>query len=144
MATAVAFERSREQRLLTAEEFLEWLEPGVFADLVGGEIFMHSPVNMRHARLLNVTDHLLRSYIEEEDLGELHREAVAVRLSARDVFMPDLAFYTKAQTARLLPTYVPFAPTFVIEALSPSTAIHDTRRKLAATEVHGLKQYRTL
>src|SRR5204863_6273910 len=67
--------------------------------------------------------------------------AVAVRLSARDVFMPDLAFYTKAQTARLLPTYVPFAPTFVIEALSPSTAINDTRRKFAAYEFHGVKEY---
>src|SRR5437667_5309833 len=112
MATAVAPARSREQRLLTSEEFLEWLEPGVFADLIGGEIFMHSPVNLRHARLVNFIDCLLRLYSEQEDLGELHRESVAIRLSTRETFMPDLAFFTKSQAARLAETHAPFAPTF--------------------------------
>ncbi len=53
---------------------------------------MHSPVNLRHARLINFVDGLLRAYIEEENLGELHRETVAVRLSLRETFMPDLAY----------------------------------------------------
>ena len=102
---------------------------------------MHSPVNLRHARLMNFTDHLLWSYSEEEDLGELHRESVAVRLSVREMFMPDLAFFTKAQTARLTATHAPFAPTFVLETLSPATALNDTGRKFAAYELHGVQEY---
>lgn len=140
MATALAIARP-VQNLLTSEDFLDWLEPGVRADLIGGEIIMHSPVNLRHARLLNFVDHLLRSYIEHEDLGELHREAVAVRLSVRETFLPDLAFFTKGQAARLAPTHAPFAPTFVLEALSPTTAHNDTGRKFAAYELHGVQEY---
>jgi hypothetical protein len=43
--------------LWTADEFLEWLEPGVFADLIDGEILMHSPVSLLHANLANFLDH---------------------------------------------------------------------------------------
>src|SRR2546425_1087535 len=78
--------------LLTSEEFLDWLQPGVHADLIGGEIHMHSPVQLRHANLINFVERLLAAYIEHEELGVLHREAVAVRLSLRETFMPDLAF----------------------------------------------------
>src|ERR1700741_2452198 len=124
--------RSSANRLLTSEEFLGWLQPGVFADLIGGEILMLSPVNLRHARLVNFMDRLLGAYVEHEDLGELHRESVAVRLSTRETFMPDLAFFTKFQAARLAETHSPFAPTFVLEALSPRTASRDKGPKFAA------------
>src|SRR4051812_39698973 len=107
---------------MTSEEFLEWLEPGVFADLIGGEIVMHSPVNLRHARLVNFLDCLLRLYIEHRDLGELHRESVAIRLSIRETSLPDLAYFTRGQAARLTATHAPFPPTFVMEALSAGTA----------------------
>jgi Uma2 family endonuclease len=127
--------------LLTSEEFLDWLQPGVHADLIAGEIFMHSPVNLRHANLINFIDHLLRSYIEQEELGVLHREVVAVRLSLRETFMPDLAFFTKQQAARFAEAHVPVAPTFVLEALSPATAQNDKRRKFSAYEFHGVQEY---
>ena len=102
---------------------------------------MHSPVNMRHARLVNFMDSLLRQYIEREALGELHRESVAIRLSIRETFLPDLAYVTKAQSGRLAETHVPFAPTFVLEALSPRTAENGTGRKFAAYELHGVQEY---
>jgi Uma2 family endonuclease len=128
-------------RFLTSEQFLDWLEPGLHADLIGGEIHMHSPVNLRHANLVNFLDHLLRSFLEEHPLGVLHRETVAVRLSVRETFLPDLSYFTKSQAARLLPTHAPFAPTFVIEALSPATADNDRQRKFAAYELHGVQEY---
>ncbi|MDQ3623259.1 MAG: Uma2 family endonuclease [Verrucomicrobiota bacterium] len=145
MSTAVAVPKKARlpgaQRLMTSEEFLEWLQPGVFADLINGEIVMHSPVDLRHARLTNFLDRLLGAYIEQEDLGELHRESVAVRLSSRETFLPDLAYFTKAQAGRLLETHVPFAPTFVAEVLSPRTAKNDTGRKFTAYELHGVQEY---
>lgn len=126
---------------MTAEEFLDWLQPGVHADLIQGETVMHSPVNFRHADLLNFVDYLLRSYIEAHKLGRLYREVVAVRLSPRQVFLPDLAFFTNAQVARLASTHAAFAPTLVVEALSPRTAHLDSGPKFAAYELHGVEEY---
>jgi len=97
MSTTVSMSDVEQHSLLTAEEFLHWLQPGVHADLIDGEIVMHSPVSLRHADLLNFVDHLLRSYIETKKLGRLYREVVAVRLSIRQVYMPDLAFFTNEQ-----------------------------------------------
>ncbi|HVY71494.1 MAG TPA: Uma2 family endonuclease [Verrucomicrobiae bacterium] len=127
--------------LLTSEEFLDWLQPGVHADLIEGKIFMHSPVSRKHSRLVNFLSSLLTIYLEQEDLGELHREVVAVRLGVRETFLPDLAYFTKGQVARLAETHAPFAPTFVAEVLSPSTASNDTEHKFAAYEAHGVQEY---
>ncbi|MFN0080846.1 MAG: hypothetical protein ACKVY0_30630 [Prosthecobacter sp.] len=54
----------------TSEQFLESLQPGVFADLIGGEISMHSPGNLRHATLVSFMDHLLRSILMEQETTE--------------------------------------------------------------------------
>jgi Uma2 family endonuclease len=102
---------------------------------------MHSPVNLRHARLLNFLDRLLAGYIERCKLGELYREVVAVRLSSRNVFLPNLAFFTPEQVARLSPAHAPFAPTLVVEALSPYSDDRDTGPKFAAYEEHGVREY---
>ena len=59
-------EVSIAQQLWTADEFLSWLEPGVFADLIDGQIIMHSPVSLLHGV----------SYIWERDL---HAELGAVQ-----------------------------------------------------------------
>ena len=141
MPTLVSMSDTEQQELWTAEEFLQWLKPGVHADLISGEIVMHSPVNLRHADLLNFLDRLLAAYIELRTLGRLYREVVAVRLSARLVFLPDLAFFTTEQLPRLKPTHAPIAPTFVVEVLSPGTANKDVSDKFAAYEQHGVLEY---
>ena len=114
MPTAVSIDNVVERQLWTADDFLGWLEPGIHADLIDGEKFMHSPVNLRHARLLNFMDHLMRSY---------------------------LAFFTNEQVAGLRHTHAPFAPTLVVEALSPNTADRDVGPKFAAYEEHGVQEY---
>ena len=132
---------SEQQRLWTAEEFLDWLKPDVQAELITGEIFMHSLVSLKHARLLNFMDCLLHSFIEPRDLGELHREVVAVRLSSRDVFLPDLCFFTKDQLPQFRATFIPVTPVFVLEAISPRSQQYDAGPKLAVYEVHGVREY---
>lgn len=149
MSTVVSKARSKgataakiNGRMITSEEFLDWLEPGTLADLIGGQIFMHSPVNLRHASLVNFLDRLLAAYLEEADVGGvLHRETVAVRLSARETFMPDLGYFTASQVSRMGSTHAAFAPLFVVEALSPSTAKRDLGMKFAAYELHDVQEY---
>ena len=142
MPTLVSTDATFEYQLHTADEFLDWLEPGKHADLIGGETFMHSPVNFKHARLLNFLDYLLRRYLDHSKLGgELFREVVAVKLSARNVFEPDLSWFSPEQVPNLLPTHAPFAPLWVCEALSPRTADRDVGPKFTAYEDHGVKEY---
>ena len=130
-----------EARLWTAEEFLDWLDPGVKAELIDGEKHMHFPVNLKHARLTNFFHMLIALYVEHRKLGEVHRELVAIRLSPRNVFMPDIGFFNNEQVKGLQPTFAPFAPTFVAEVLSPWSEERDTNWKFARYEEHGVQEY---
>ena len=141
MPTLVSESKTIRHELWTADDFLEWLEPGVHADLIDGEKFMHSPVSLRHADLLNFVDRLLAAYIEKHRLGRLYREVVAVRLGSRNVFLPDLAFIPAAKLAALPDSHIPFAPALVVEVLSPRTADRDVGPKFAAYEEHGVDEY---
>ncbi|TVQ19564.1 MAG: Uma2 family endonuclease, partial [Spirochaetaceae bacterium] len=125
MPTRVSASASTEYELLTASDFLDWLEPGRRADLIDGEVFVHSPVSTRHAQLLNFVDRLMGIYIDRHGLGTLFREAVAVKLGGRNVFLPDLAFYTANRADAIRPTHVEGAPDLVVEVLSPRTAERD-------------------
>lgn len=142
MPTLVSESSSIERSLWTADDFLDWLSPGVHADLIDGEKFMHSPVNLEHARLLNLVDFLLRSWLEQEKIGgELFREVVAIRLDSRNVMLPDLAWFSPDQIAGLAPSHAPFAPRWVCEVLSPRTASRDVGPKFAAYETSGVDEY---
>ncbi len=141
MPTTVSTSDKTHFQLWTAEDFLDWLKPGVHADLIDGEKFTHSPVNLKHANLLNFVDHLLRSHLERHRLGVLYREVVAVKLGSRNVFLPDLCYFTPEQVPLLLETHAPVAPTLVVEALSARTADRDVGPKFAAYEEHGVKEY---
>jgi Putative restriction endonuclease len=108
MPTLVSESASIERERWTATDFLDWLQPGVHADLIDGEEFMHSPGSLKNARLTNFLDHLLRSWLERTTFGgELHREMVAVRLDSRNVFLPDLCWFDAEQKARLPETHAP-------------------------------------
>lgn len=141
MPTYVSLSTSTEYELLSADEFLEWLEPGKHADLIDGEIEMHSPVSIRHARLTNFVDSLLRQYIDRRRLGELFREVVAVKLSSRNVFLPDLAFYAADRLDLIRENHIDGAPDLVVEVLSPRTGERDIGVKFAEYEQHGVREY---
>ena len=79
--------------------------------------------------------------MDRHRLGVLYREVVAVRLSLRNVFLPDLAFYRADRRGRLRANHIEGAPDLVVEALSPSTAERDTGPKFAAYEEHGVTEY---
>lgn len=141
MQTAVSFPEQTASELLTAEQFLDWLEEDIHADLINGEKFMHSPVNIRHAILLNFVERLMALYVEHRKAGIILCEGWAVRLSPRNVFLPDLCYFTPEQTRALRETFAPFAPTLVVEAISPSSSQRDAVQKFSAYEEHGVNEY---
>ena len=66
---------------------------------------------------------------------------VAVKLGSRNVYLPDLAFVPVSRVSDLATTHIPFAPSLVVEALSPRTAERDVGPKFAAYEEHGVAEY---
>jgi len=131
--------------LWTDREFLDWLAPGMHADLIDGEKHMHSPVSLAHADLVNFLEYLLRRWMEQSGCGgRLYQEVVAVRLSQRNVFLPDLCWFSPDQVAQLLPSHAPLAPRWVCEVLSPRTGDRDLGPKFSAYEEHGVREYWTL
>lgn len=129
------------RKLLTAEDFLEWLEPGTLADLIDGEVVMRSPVSIRHALLFNFVDRLLGIYVDQHRLGFLYRGMVAVRLDPRNVFQPGLAYYRAVRRAAIRDDHVEGAPNLVVEVLSPRTAGRGPGSKLPAYEQYGVLEY---
>ena len=66
---------------------------------------------------------------------------VAVRLSSRDVVLPDLAFYRADRVDRLHQSHIDGSPDLDVEAWSPRTAKRDTGPKVAAYQQHGVSEY---
>lgn len=89
--------------------------------------------------LLNFLDGILRAYIDRRRIGFLYRESVAVRLSSRNVFLPDLAFYRAERRHQIRDTEG--APDLVVEVLSPRTADRDVGPNFAEYEQHGVEEY---
>jgi Uma2 family endonuclease len=141
MPTVASIEKNRLHEFFTAEEFLDWLKPGVFADLINGRKVMHSPVSIAHGRLTNFLDRLLASYIDRKKLGELHRAAITIRLNNRNVFMPDLAFFLTGQEQHFQENHIPIAPTWVAEILLPNTKDKDLIEKFTWYELSGVEEY---
>jgi Uma2 family endonuclease len=137
----IAVDEKTHRELWTAEEFLEWLEPEEFVELIEGERYLHSPVAFRHSGLLNFVDLLLAMYVETRGLGRLYREVVPVKLSPRNVFLPDLAFYTNKQLPRLGATHASEAPVLAVEAVSRSSARRDRGAKYLEYERAGVVEY---
>jgi Uma2 family endonuclease len=125
----------------TADEFIAWLQPGVHADLLDGEVYMHSPANIRHAELLNFVFVLMTLYVQARKLGSVQRENWVVRLSSRRVVMPDLCYFRPEQRAAFQETYSPVAPTLVVEAVSPWSLDRDRLLKFSAYEERGVNEY---
>jgi len=137
----LALPKKAPGRLITSEQFLDWVDEDTRADLIGGQIFMHSPVSLRHADLLNFLHPLTVGFVQELELGVVHRENVAVRLSVRETFLPDLAYFTNEQRVHFHENHIATQPTLAVEVLSPSTADNDRIRKFAAYELHQVQEY---
>jgi Uma2 family endonuclease len=94
---------------------------------------------------VNFLEYLMRRWMEHTGCGgELFQEVVAVRLSQRNVFLPDLCWFGPDQIPQLLPSHAPVAPRWVCEVLSPRTGDRDLGPKFSAYEEHGVHEYWTL
>ncbi|MBE7531248.1 MAG: Uma2 family endonuclease [Chloroflexi bacterium] len=123
------------------ESFYDWLTEDIKAEFINGEVVVQTPAKKQHTdAVVNLTS-LLRTFVDEHDLGFLGSETVLVALTRND-YLPDVAFYGVEKSKNLSPQQVKYpAPDFVAEVLSPGTEHVDRGIKFEDYAAHGVGEY---
>ncbi len=125
---------------MTAEEFFRYAPEDQKAELIDGVMIVHSPPLVVHERLQIFLLTLLRSYVEEHDLGEVLGSRTPVELEADQAPEPDILFVAKERLDIIQPKGVFGTPDLVIEILSAGTVQYDRGPKFRAYERAGVRE----
>jgi len=125
---------------MTAAEFFRDAPETQKAELINGVMIVHSPALDIHERLLLFLVTLLRTYVEDHNLGEVRGSRTAVELAQDQVYEPDILFVSRERSDIIQPKGVVGAPDLVIEILSASTVSHDRGAKLRGYERAGVRE----
>lgn len=134
--------RQHPGRRMTEEEFVDWCGEKTRAEWVDGEIVMMAPVSDAHDSLQGWLVSVLRSFVEERELGEVRGPEFMVRLgSPRRRRLPDVLFVAKARLSIIKPSCLEGAPDLVVEIVSPDSEVRDLREKYEDYEQAGVREY---
>jgi Uma2 family endonuclease len=125
---------------ITYDDYRTLPDDGNRYEIIGGELFMTSPIT-QHQRISQRIERALDNYIQEHKLGEYFHAPMDVVLSMRDVVQPDIFYISNQRTHIISQKNVVEAPDLVIEILSESTEIIDRTRKKTLYEKYGVNEY---
>lgn len=125
---------------MTSEEFFRYAPDGQTAELIDGVMIIHSPPLVIHERLQGFLLTLLRTFVEENDLGEILGSRTPVELEIDQTFEPDILFIAKERLDIVETKGVFGAPDLAIEILSAGTASYDRGPKFRAYERAGVRE----
>lgn len=121
-------------RLLTAEEFFEMPEiPGVWYELVRGEVVEVSGTDGEHGDFVLAIVTLLHAFIRPRRLGKLYADGVGfiIRRDPDTVRIPDVAFVARSRVpvSGSPKKHWPLAPDLAVEIVSPGDRRHAVEEK---------------
>ena len=126
---------------MTEEEFEAWCDEDVKAEYVDGEVIVHSPLSTRHSDAVWFIGYLLKTIVQQHDLGRVLGPEVQVRLRPGLRRVPDLLFVAKARADRIQPTLIEGAPDLIVEIVSPDSVERDWREKYLEYQTAGVGEY---
>lgn len=110
-------------------------------ELVDGELLVTSAPSNRHQRVLFELAVRLRTYLQQQRVGEVLMGPVDLRLRRGTRFEPDLCVIP-APNGRLTTAAEPIPrPLLICEAVSPSSGRHDRFTKRRAFQRDGIPDY---
>jgi len=114
--------------LMTVDEFAQ-MQAAETEDyeLVDGELIPLPTGTPRHAKIRDLTGHLLWTYFRGKPVGVAIGE-IDCKITDDTVRRPDLSVFLRQIDEDKIP--VPFAPDIAVEVLSPSERAMDLRRKV--------------
>lgn len=125
---------------MTTTEFFQDAPETRKAELIDGVMVMPPPPLDTHESLQGFLFTLLRTYVEEHELGIVRGSRTAVELAADQVYEPDVLFIAHERLSILKDKGVFGAPDLVIEILSASTAAYDRNAKLRGYERAAVRE----
>src|SRR5438105_11707177 len=103
----------------TEEEFDQISNEDIKAELLDGELIVHSAASLRHDNLCTFLSFLVRGYADRRQLGMVYGANNAVmRLASHRKLAPDLMFISVKRLSRTTGKEVEGVPDLVIEVLS--------------------------
>jgi Uma2 family endonuclease len=126
--------------LVTFEQFEQFPDDGLKHELLKGEHIVVRPAKLRHTRIQQKLSDLLRPYVHEHQLGEVHIEA-GFRLSSDSWLQPDVSFVRAAQIRTADPDgYYQGAPAIAVEVASESNTAAQLDMKMEMYFSYGSEE----
>ena len=126
---------------VTEEMFDEMVDEDTKADLLDGEMIVHSPASPRHDDLSGFLRMLMRGYAGKRRLGKVLGPDSLIRLARGRKFGPDIFFFEKHRIpVPLPPKEFKGVPDQILEILSPSNRDYDLEEKRPAYRKAGVKE----
>lgn len=127
----------------------EWMEADYFAlpdttrivELSEGKITVSPPPSPRHQETVGNLYSMLRSYVEDRNLGRVFFAPIAVRLWEGKIREPDVLFVRVEHTGRVGDTFIDGPPDWVAEVISPGSRRVDEVDKVAEYAQAGVPEY---
>lgn len=134
-------QQALESETKSRHNFREWIDEGMKAEFINGEIVVHSPVKKKHLEVTRFLGGLLNVFSLLKKLGTIWTEKAMIALTRND-YEPDIVFFNQAK-ADLFETNQMFfpAPDFIVEILSKKTASKDKGIKKQDYAAHGVQEY---
>lgn len=98
-------------------------------ELHDGEIVVMSPTSAIPSLIALRFGRFLLDFVEEHDLGYVSGADGTFMLDPHTVYVPDVAFISKAKLTAAPTRYFPTAPDVAVEVLSPTDSVRAVQRK---------------
>lgn len=147
MATTIApaidrYEPEVTRRRASYEEYLELAGETRIAEWVDGEFIEYMPPSTEHQDLAGFLFHLMRSFVNELDLGKVGLAPTEIKLwpggPSRE---PDVFFVHKDRLSAFDKWRFNGAPDLVLEIVSPGSVREDRVSKFTEYEQSGVREY---
>lgn len=113
-----------QPKMTSASELFEFPADGYRYELILGALHMMSPAGGRHGRIAGQVAYLLKTHVDRNRLGVVFAAETGflIQQNPDTVLAPDVAFVSQAKFEAIEneAQYLPLAPDFVAEVLSPS------------------------
>jgi Uma2 family endonuclease len=140
MVTMTTWSRVEVAERMTAAEFWQLAPDDRKAELINGVMVTAPPPLDIHEKLQLFLLTLIRTYVEEHNLGEVRGSRTGVDLAPDQVYEPDILFVARERLGIIQRHGLVGSPDLVIEILSASTVVHDRGDKLRTYERAGVRE----
>jgi Uma2 family endonuclease len=116
--------------ILTYEDYLALPDDRNRYEIIEGELYVSPAPAPRHQEVLSELFAILKTHVDENNLGKVLFSPIDVLLGPTNVVQPDLLFIAKERLDIITERNIQGPPDLIVEVLSPSTEQTDRSDKL--------------